>query len=167
MADGLVWFTSERAEMIDALDLPTLNKAFLKGRWLDQVAWHRATAARARRLYYALRITTIVGAAVATALASLKLSDRGADVVNWMIFVVSLTTTIAAGLEELLQFGKTWRERDDIAHRLETEGWRYLQRAGPYRGRSHDEAFDEFADRIETILGEPSRGRQSADAPPP
>jgi hypothetical protein len=72
--------------------------------------------------------------------------------VNWVIFALSLMTTIAAGLEEFLQYGASWPYRAK-AGRLKAEGWHFSQLTGVYQGRRiHADAYRQFAARVEEVL---------------
>ncbi|SRR6266545_6545661 len=51
---------AELTAVIDALQLPELNKQFLKSRWLDQLAWMEAAAVRASHSHHSLRMVMIV-----------------------------------------------------------------------------------------------------------
>src|SRR5438046_2339658 len=143
-----------------------MQKSYLRTRWLDLVIWHDVAAARANRQYYRLRITTLVGGATATAFASLKLSGASGHWVSVLIFALTLTVTIAAGLEELLKYGERGRNYRQIAERLKQEGWFFFQLAGPYHSLpDHQAGFTQFAERVEEIASDESTGsRQMAFA---
>src|SRR5437763_15879317 len=108
-SDYAAWLDHQYGEVFDQLNLPEMQKSYLRTRWLDLVIWHDVAAARANRQYYRLRITTLVGGATATAFASLKLSGASGHWVSVLIFALTLTVTIAAGLEELLKYGERGR----------------------------------------------------------
>ena len=167
MASGYIFYFREQyGELIDRLDLHEMQKRFLTARWLDLVLWHEAKAARANSMYHGLRITTLVGGATATAFASLKLSGAASRWVSVLIFVLTLTTTIAAGLEELMRYGQERTTHRAIAERMKQEGWFFFQLVGSYRQyRSHGDAFKHFSEAVELEAAqEPSR-RHSVLAP--
>ena len=149
------WLKREFGELIDGLSVDDRRKRFLTSRWLDQVLWTEAQAGKARNRYYALRLTTIVGAVLVPALASLNPSDEALDdaarVATW---VVSLVVAISAAVEQFFHFGDRWRNYRRTAERLKAEGWFYLELSGPYATdrATHASAFDDFALRVEEAI---------------
>lgn len=163
------YVASQYHEVFQSLKLQPLQREYLEVRWMDQVIWHDLKAARDERNNLALRLTTLIGGATATAFASLKLSGAQATWVSGLIFALTLTTTIAAGILELMKFDERARRRRSIAETLKHEGWLFFQSSGPYSGRPHAELFPWFAERIERILGNEFASvtiRQEAPEPP-
>jgi uncharacterized protein DUF4231 len=140
-------------EVFDKLDVQPLQREYLNLRWLDQLLWLDAKAALDERRYLGLRLTTLIGGATATAFASVKLSGAKAHWVSVLIFALTLTTTIAAGILELMKFDERARKRRAAAEAVKHEGWLFFQRTGPYPRGSHEDQFPQFAARIEAILG--------------
>jgi hypothetical protein len=141
--------------LIDAAQLDDNQREFLKLRWLDQVTWMESKAGKAQRLYYALRLVTIVGAVVVPALvAASSLDGWPGDAAQIATWIVSLVVAVSAAVEGFFQFGQRWRNYRSTAERLKTEGWLYLQLAGPYASvdGSHDDAYRTFAGRIEDLI---------------
>jgi hypothetical protein len=144
-------------ELIDELDLPTLQKHFLRSRWLDQVVWLEERSDSARVCYYALRLTTVVGGVIVPALVSLNVSGNGpvsapglAGIAGWGTIILSLLVAIAAAVEELFHFGERWRHYRRTAEWLKSEGWQFFPLSGPYRRfATHLEAYPAFAARLE------------------
>lgn len=156
-------------EVFQSLNLEPLQREYLELRWMDQVLWHDLKAASDERYNLALRLTTLIGGATATAFASLKLSGAQATWVSGLIFALALTTTIAAGILELMKFDERARRRRSIADTLKHEGWLFFQSSAPYAGRPHRDLFPRFAERIEGILGNELASvtiRQEAPEPP-
>lgn len=149
------WLRSEFGSIIDDLDLDPERKRFLKSRWLDQLAWVEGKAVQAQRRYYALRLTTVVGAVLVPALVSVSSGhgelDGAARIATW---VVSLVVAISAAVEQLFHFGERWRNYRQTAERLKGEGWLFIQLGGPYsaNGANHDSAYLAFASRVEELL---------------
>jgi hypothetical protein len=149
------WLQSEFGSIIDDLDLDPERKRFLRARWLDQLAWVEGKAVQAQRRYYALRLTTIVGAVLVPALVSVNSGhgnlDAAARVATW---VVSIVVAVSAAVEQFFHFGERWRNYRQSAERLKGEGWLFLQLSGPYSGNgaSHESAYLVFASRVEELL---------------
>jgi uncharacterized protein DUF4231 len=145
----------EFVSIIDSLDLEEERKRYLKLRWLDQVVWVEKKAVESQRRYYALRLTTIVGALVIPALVSVTpANDSLARTVRIGVWVVSLVVAISAAVEQFFRFGERWRNYRQTAERLKTEGWLFFQLSGPYGGdgTTHDAAFTAFASRVEAWI---------------
>jgi Protein of unknown function (DUF4231) len=141
--------------LIDRTNLDERQRDFLKLRWLDQLTWMNSKASNAQRMYYRLRLVTIVGAVVVPALVALNSLDdwvgTSAQVATW---VVSLVVAVSAAIEGFFQFGQRWRNYRATAERLKTEGWLFLQLAGPYASAngSHAGAYPAFAGRVEELI---------------
>jgi hypothetical protein len=141
--------------LIDAAELDDRQREFLKLRWLEQLAWMESKAGQAQRFYYRLRLVTIVGAVVVPALVALNSLDgwRG-NATQLGAWILSLVVAVSAAVEGFFQFGQRWRNYRSTAERLKTEGWLYLQLAGPYAavGGSHADAYRTFASRVEELV---------------
>jgi hypothetical protein len=149
------WLKTEFGALIDELDLHPMRKRLLKSRWLDQVAWLEGKAARARKAYYLLRLTTVVGAVAIPALVGLDTTNDELDPgLGIGIWAVSLVVAISAAVEQLFRFGERWRNYRNTVERLKMEGWLYLQLGGPYSadGTSHEASYPSFATRIEELI---------------
>jgi hypothetical protein len=141
--------------LIDEADIDGRQRDFLKLRWLDQVTWVEAKAAKSQRLYYRLRLVTIIGAVIVPALVSLNALDgwygNAAQIATW---VVSLIVAVSAAIEGFFQFGQRWRNYRGAAEQLKAEGWLYFELAGPYASvnGSHGDAYVTFVSRVEDLL---------------
>jgi hypothetical protein len=162
---------------IEALPLEPAQKAYLTARWLDQVSWLEERAKRAQRRYYRLRLITVVGAVLIPALVGLQTLDgRPGTAVYVAIWVVSLVVATSAAVEGFFRFGERWRNYRRTAEQLKTEGWLYLQRAGPYAldGAGHDVLYRAFVGRVEELITsdvevyitEVAADRTRSDGPP-
>ena len=138
--------------LIDALDLPDLNKRFLRSRWLDQVLWMESRADSARTRYYLLRLTAIVLGLLIPVLVGLNIQGPAGDILRYAIVVLGLLVAVSAALEEFFRYGERWRHYRHTVEWLKIEGWRFFQLSDPYRNRTHAEAYPVFADRIEDIV---------------
>lgn len=141
--------------LMDDAKLGTHQRDFLELRWLDQVTWMEAKASKAQRLYYSLRLITIVGAVIVPALVALNSLDGwpgyAGQIGSWL---VSLVVAVSAAVEGFFQFGQRWRNYRSTAERLKTEGWLYLELAGPYAadGGSHNDEYRTFVNRVEELI---------------
>jgi hypothetical protein len=149
------WLKAEFGGLIDDLDLQPTQKRFLRSRWLDQVAWLEDKANAARKSYYALRLTTVVGAVLVPALVTVNTAtsslDVAARVATWL---VSLVVAVSAAVEQFFHYGERWRHYRQTAERLKAEGWLFLQLGGAYGvdGATHDEIYPAFATRVEELI---------------
>jgi len=140
-------------EIIDKLDLDEHHKEWLSKRWLHYVRWWDARAAESKRRYHLLRIIVIVGGATIPALVSRNPSSPTQSAyLHAITIVVSVFVAIAAGLESLFGFGEIWREKRAAAEMLKVQGWRFFQRIQPYAGKTHIDAYPDFADAVETMI---------------
>jgi uncharacterized protein DUF4231 len=149
------WLKGEFGQLVDDLDLEPQRKRFLRSRWLDQVAWTEGKAGRARNRYYGLRLTTLVGALLVPALATLDPADDTAkNAVRVATWVVGLVVATSAAVEGFFHFGERWRTYRRTAELLKTEGWLYLQLSGRYSadGATHADVYPMFAMRVEELI---------------
>lgn len=149
------WLRGEFGQLVDDLDLEPPRKRFLRSRWLDQVVWLESKAGRARNWYYALRLTTLVGALLVPALATLDPQDDSLhNAVRITTWVVGLVVAISAAVEGFFHFGDRWRTYRRTAELLKTEGWLFLQLSGEYgaNGATHAAAYPTFAFRVEELI---------------
>jgi uncharacterized protein DUF4231 len=149
------WLKGEFGQLVDDLDLEPQRKRFLRSRWLDQVAWTEGKAGRARNRYYGLRLTTLVGALLVPALATLDPADDTAkNAVRVATWVVGLVVATSAAVEGFFHYGERWRTYRRTAELLKTEGWLYLQLSGRYSadGATHADVYPMFALRVEELI---------------
>ena len=145
---------AEMDKLIAALELPELNKQFLRARWLEQVIWMDERAWDSVRWYYILRLTTIIGGVIVPALVSLNVGDGAAAAIQTMTFVVSLVVALSAAVEEFFHYGERWRHYRRTVESLKSEGWQFLQLSGPYANMTHVQAYPAFAARVEDLSHE-------------
>jgi hypothetical protein len=155
MAGSADWLTGTFDPLIEGLDLDSHKRDFLRKRWLEQVIWMEDKAARARRRYFQLRLTTVIGAVLIPALVSLDFANddlhTAARIATW---VISLLVAVSAAVEQLFHFGATWRNYRQTVERLKMEGWLYFQLTGDYavNGTTHENAYVTFATRVEELI---------------
>jgi hypothetical protein len=146
------WLKQDLGALIDALDLPDLNKRFLRSRWLDQVLWMEGRADHARTRYYLSRLTAIILGLIIPVLVGLNIEGESALLLRYAIVVMGLLVAVSAALEEFFRYGERWRHYRHTVEWLKIEGWRFFQLSDPYRNQTHAEAYPVFADRIEDII---------------
>jgi Protein of unknown function (DUF4231) len=141
--------------LIESANLDAQQRDFLQLRWLDQVTWMEAKASKAQWFYYRLRLITIVGAVVVPALVALNtLEGWQGDAARIGAWTVSLVVAVSAAVDGFFQFGTRWRNYRSSAERLKTEGWLYLELAGPYAAvdSSYRDAYHIFVSRVEELI---------------
>jgi hypothetical protein len=144
---------AEMTQIIDTLDMPELQKQFMKSRWLDQVLWLEKRATSARDHFYQLRMATIVGGVIIPALVSLNISGKAGDTLRWATFGISQLVAISASVEEFFRYGDRWHQYRNTAEGLKIEGWQFFQLSGPYRNsETHSIAYTAFATRVEYMI---------------
>ena len=138
---------------INQLDLDDIQKDRLDKRWLHYVRWWDQRARQSKWKYHTLRSVVIIGGATVPALVSLHVTDpRRTVLVQAATVVISLLVAISAGLEALFGFGEIWREKRAAAEILKVQGWRFFHLIKPYAGKTHCEAFPDFAEAVETMI---------------
>jgi hypothetical protein len=142
-------------EVIDALELEPLQKAYLKSRWLEQVMWLESRASSMRDWHRRLRIGAILAGAIVPILITMNF-DENKTVDKWLKVVtvgISAAVTVAGAVEEFSQFGEKWFRYRRAAEVLKSQGWQFMQRSGAYREfTNHRLAFPMFAEQVEGII---------------
>jgi len=147
------WLKQDLGDLIDALELPDLNKRFLRSRWLDQVLWMEGRADHARNRYYLLRLTTIILGLIIPVLVGLNIEGQPALLLRYAIVVMGLLVAVSGALEEFFRYGERWRHYRHTVEWLKIEGWRFFQLSDPYgEFKNHASAYVKFADRVEEII---------------
>lgn len=145
---------AEMDKLIEALELPELNKQFLSARWLEQVIWMEEKAWSSVWWYYFLRLTTIIGGVIVPALVSWNVGGGAATAIQIITFVVSLMVAMSAAVEEFFHYGERWRHYRRTVERLKSEGWQFFQLSGAYANQTHIQAYPAFAARVEELSRE-------------
>ncbi|HYE65261.1 MAG TPA: DUF4231 domain-containing protein [Pyrinomonadaceae bacterium] len=152
------WLNEDLSAMIESkeLGLSNLHKNYLRSRWLEQVLRMEYKSNRAARMYYALRLITVIGCIFILMLVSLKIDDQRwatwAVSVRYLTISLSLLVSISVAVEHLFNYGERLWQYQRIVERLKSEGWRFLQLSGRYRHyASHSEAFPLFANQVEAL----------------
>src|SRR5215203_1298260 len=83
------WLGETFEPLIDGLAIEERKRDFIRRRWLEQVVWMEDKAGRAKRRYFQLRLTTVVGAVMIPALVSLDFANSDIDTVariaTWLV----------------------------------------------------------------------------------
>ena len=147
-------FQQEISALIEQIDLPDLQKQFMKARWLEQLLWLEGRAQTTRNQYYFLRLLTIIGGVIVPALVSLNINANDVQVVvGWLAFGLSQVVAISAAVEEFFHYGERYRHYRNTAEAMKIEGWQFLQLSGSYRhARSYAEVYPDFAQQVENII---------------
>lgn len=136
-------------EAIDEVNPDEQMRSYFKRRYLEYLRWLEDGSTTNLVLYYALRIPAIVLAALVPALVALDLGTVGRTITVALSVVVAATTAV----EHFLSSGERWRHYRGTVELMKSEGWLYLQLAGPYASHSTLEAaFPEFVARVETLM---------------
>ena len=128
-----------------------------------------AAAQRTRTRYYALRLTTVVGAVIVPALVSINAVGGTTKAVTWLTFAVSLVVAVSAAVEGFFRFGDRWRHYRSLVEELKSEGWDFHELSGPYRaeGASYESAYPTFVQRVNDVLRRETQAYISEIASPP
>lgn len=146
---------AEMGTLIEALEMPELNKQFLRARWLEQVIWMDEKAWSSVFRHNILRLTTIIGGVIVPALVSWNVGvGVGADLIKTLTVIVSLVVALSAAVEEFFHYGERWRHYRRTVEALKSEGWQFFQLSGPYANMTHVHAYPAFAARVEELSRE-------------
>jgi hypothetical protein len=142
-------------DIVAEISVTDLQRAFIRLRCLDQIAWLEGRAKTSQRRYIRLKVIAIVGGVTVPTLVGVQLGNpKVQSGIQWLTLVLGLAVAIATAFEGFFKFGDRWRLYRRTAELLKSEVWQYVQLAGPYaRKEGHGTAYPQFAARVETILG--------------
>ena len=163
------WLRTDLDALVESFHLGPEQDHFLRSRWLENVLWMEAAAQRTRTRYYALRLTTVVGAVIVPALVSINAVGGAETAITWLTFAVSLVVAVSAAVEGFFRFGERWRHYRSLVEELKSEGWDFYELSGPYRadGATHATAFPAFVDRVNDVLRRETQAYIAEIASPP
>jgi len=145
---------AEMDQLISAIELPELNKQFLRARWLELIIWMDGKAQESVWWYRRLRLATIIGGVIVPALVSLNVGSDMQGLIQALTFIVSLVVALSAAVEEFFRYGERWRHYRRMTESLKSEGWQFLQLSGTYANQTHAQAYPTFASRVEELSRE-------------
>jgi Protein of unknown function (DUF4231) len=145
---------AELDQLITAIEVPELNKQFLRARWLELVMWMDGKAHESVWWYRRLRLATIIGGVIVPALVSLNFGSDMQGLIQAITFIVSLVVALSAAVEEFFRYGERWRHYRRMTESLKSEGWYFLQLSGSYANQTHIQAYPAFAARVEELSRE-------------
>jgi hypothetical protein len=163
---GQVWLRADLENLVASFQLSDEQRQFLSSRWLENVLWMEAAAQRTRTRYYALRLTTVIGAVIVPALVSINAVGGAETAITWLTFVVSLVVAVSAAIEGFLRFGDRWRHYRTLVEELKLEGWGFHELSGSYRGKDHETAYHTFVERVNALLSRETQAYISEIARP-
>ncbi|MFO0053008.1 MAG: DUF4231 domain-containing protein, partial [Dolichospermum sp.] len=138
----------------ETLELNDRQKHYLKSRWLDQILWMEGRANDARKRYYQLRLTTIIGGVIVPILISLNINNKALDsYLKGFTIALSGMVAISSSVEEFFHYGERWRHYRQTTEILKGEGWEFVELSDSYASyKTHEEAFKNFAVNVENII---------------
>jgi len=148
------YMRAEMDKLIASVNLPELNKEFMRARWLELVIWMDGKAKESVWWYRRLRLATIIGGVIVPALVSLNLGSDMQSLIQTITFIVSLVVALSAAVEEFFRYGERWRHYRRMTESLKSEGWQFLQLSGGYSNQTHAQAYPVFAARVEELSRE-------------
>ncbi len=138
------------------LELSSLQRGYLRARWLEQVRHIDHELHRVRRSHHALRVITLIGCLVLLMLVSLssgnQFNSNWASTVRAITVCLSLLVATSLALEFIFNLAARRHQLQQRLERLQAEGWRFLQLSGHYGYyENHASAFTTFANQVEDL----------------
>ena len=136
------------------LHLSIEAQEYLANRWLGEIRWFARATRRSRGIFFWLSGTSIVSSSLTALLAGVSINSTS-ELNRWILAVLGLVSALSTGLLALFQSWSNWKRRSTTLERLKSEGRQFLVRTGAYKSHlSHQEAFDAFMLRVESIVAE-------------
>jgi hypothetical protein len=140
--------------LVEMLELSELQKHFMRSRWLDQVQWMEGKAGKAKKRYYTLRLTTIIGGVLVPIIISMNFNNqRVNNLARWISISLGGLVAISSAVDEFFHYGERWQHYRRTTESLKIQGWQFSQLSGLYQTyETHKQAFPAFASHVENIL---------------
>lgn len=121
-------------------------------RYALEVNLYSCRVLRTGFFYYTLNSIITVGSIILPALLSIQNNDTYDDNdIYWLAWILSIIITISNGFLQLFSINTTFVLYCHMKEKLITEGWRYINLCGKYKGKTHELAYHDFCQRIEEL----------------
>jgi hypothetical protein len=135
------------------IQISDLQRELLQMQWVGMVQWMDTRASRSFKIYAFLRLVTVIGSVLIPAFVALTPAPGWETALRVSTFSLGLLVAIATAIESLFRTGDRWRHYRRNTEALRREGILFLMLTGPYaKAAAHEEAFSEFATRLNGIL---------------
>jgi hypothetical protein len=117
---------------------------------LDQFqSWYDGKAVSAKKWYFRLRITSVIGAALVPIAANVIVDPTTA---RYVTTVISLIVSLAVALDGVFHYGDQWKNYRSTEQFLSREKFLFQTGEGPYKEAEPEKAFSLLVDRCETQI---------------
>ncbi|MBE9032992.1 DUF4231 domain-containing protein [filamentous cyanobacterium LEGE 11480] len=140
---------------IEHLKLEPYQKAYMTGRWLDQMLWMDKKSGAMRNHHQRIRSRMIFASASVPLFVAIdaKCTEPWESLIKLAIVALSIFVTVGAALDEFYSYGDLWYTYRKAAELLKTQGWQFIELSGRYREyEKHSEAFEYFVEDVEGII---------------
>ena len=99
-----------------------------------------------------VRVVTVGGSLVLPVLAGLNL--QGGVAYSWVpaaVLTISLVVAMATALQQTIRYGTRFQMYQRFSFSMESEGWAFVNRTGDYEGKSDDEAYSIFVEKVQLL----------------
>ncbi|HET6996613.1 MAG TPA: DUF4231 domain-containing protein [Chitinophagaceae bacterium] len=135
-------------------DLTANQIEFIKTRWLGQVVYWDQRSRRARRKYFAMRATMVLGGVALPVFTTLAITYPAQNTFfSILATFLGAIVAAAAAWEGIANYGQIWLEKRRAAELLKVEGWLFFELADRYSATSYAEGFKSFAGAVENLIG--------------
>lgn len=152
-------FTDNVSGIVDDLDLKKpYDKAIIKFRFLDEIAYYEKKRNETRKYYNTFRFIVTTGSILLPAVLSMGQMDpaklpKNFDMITyWCSWTISLMVTGSNGFLQLFSLDKNYFSYSMVVEQLKTEGWQFFGLSGKYEDYpNHEAAYKTFSKSVESI----------------
>ena len=150
-------FRDDFTAQIDTTMLSAQQRQYVTGRYIALVESAKVEQRRLGAVYSALVMTALMSGVFTVALSGLisptspMALDSATAVIAWLIFALSIVTTLANKFVFAYDMPKKWVAREASCKKLQSEGWSFALMTDRYSALPQEDAFALFCSRIEKI----------------
>ncbi len=141
-------------KMIEDLDLHEYQKKYLLERFIDIMYDDFDIIAIKNKLAFQFfRFIALVAGVLVPVVANLddNIIILGCNK-TLLITILGLLTSISFGFLQIFQNEKVWLHHRETFEILRTEGYKFLNLAGDYCNKTHQDAYPEFVNKLEDLI---------------
>jgi hypothetical protein len=135
---------------VNLLELSDLQRTVLRGQLICTLHFWDEKARRGGRKHLWLRTAATMAGVTVPVLVGLKTAEWSTEI-YWITICLSLVAVLANALDDLWDFGQSWRHFRGTAEEARFEFMEYLTRTGEYAGQTDEDGFLRFAHRMNTL----------------
>ena len=132
------------------VQLDPFKKQLLQNRYIPEIKEYENKSISISFWFNILRVIVSFGSVIIPALLTI---NKYKNLTYWISWAISLLVTLCNIIIQLFQLDKKYFLYSQVLHKLEAEGWNYLQLCGKYSNfTNRNTSFVTFCNNVESII---------------